>query len=175
MGSGLTMAMMIRTSRGFYLAHNAVVGGDVVVGEDSSIWFSCVVRGDVAPIRVGARVNIQDQCVLHCDSGRMLTIEDDVSIGHAAVVHGEHIGQGTLIGMGARVLGRSVIGRECIIAAGAVVPEGMQVPDHSVVMGVPGRIRRQISDQELSYIRWIGPHYVVLARKWVAGDFKPIE
>ena len=159
---------------GFYHADNAIVAGDVQLGADCSVWFGVVIRGDVAPIRIGARVNVQDQAAIHCDSQQVLIIEDDVSIGHAAVVHGMRVGQGTLIGMGARVLGRSSIGCECIIAAGALVPEGMLVPDRSVVMGVPGRIRRQVSDDELKYIRWIPPHYVRLARRWVAGEFKSL-
>lgn len=160
------------SSRGFYHADNAIIAGDIEIGADSSIWFGAIVRGDVAPIRIGRRVNIQDQSAIHCDSGRLQTIEDDVSIGHGAIVHGVRIGAGTLIGMGARVLGKASIGRECIIAAGAVVPEGMIVPDRAVVMGIPGRIRREVTEEELAYIRWISGHYVNLSRRWVAGEFK---
>lgn len=164
------MAKIIRSNLGFYHADNAIIAGDVRIGEDSSAWFGTIIRGDVAPIRIGARVNIQDGTILHCDSGRELVIEDGVSIGHAAVVHCVRVGQGTLIAMGARVLGRVEIGRECIIAAGAVVPEGMIIPDRSVVMGVPGRIRREVTEKELEYIRWISPHYVKLAQRWAAGE-----
>jgi carbonic anhydrase/acetyltransferase-like protein (isoleucine patch superfamily) len=141
------------------------------MGREASVWFGAVIRGDVAGIRIGARVNVQDNAVVHCDSGKLQVIEDDVSIGHAAIVHGMRIGSGTLIGMGAKVLGRAIIGRGCIIAAGAIVPEGMEVPDGSVVMGVPGRVRRQITAEEAAYIAWIPPHYVRLARRWVDGEF----
>jgi carbonic anhydrase/acetyltransferase-like protein (isoleucine patch superfamily) len=165
------VAKFLKSPAGFYYADSALIAGDVQIGADSSAWFGTIIRGDVAPIRIGARVNVQDGAIIHCDSGRMQTIEDGVSIGHAAVVHGESVGEGTLIGMGARVLGRVRIGRECIIAAGAVVPEGMIVPDRTVVMGVPGRHRRDVSEEELKYIRWISPHYVKLAQRWVAGEF----
>lgn len=168
------MASLLRSPAGFFYANNAIVAGDVQLGADCSVWFGAVIRGDVAPIRVGARVNIQDQAAIHCDSGQVQVIEDDVSIGHGAIVHGKRVGEGTLIGMGARVLGRADIGRECIIAAGAVVPEGMVVPDRSVVMGVPGRMRREVTEDELKYIRWIPPHYVRLAQRWVAGEFKSL-
>jgi len=168
------MPRFLLSPAGFYYADNAIIAGDVQLGADCSVWFGAVIRGDVAAIRIGSRVNIQDQSAIHCDSGQMQVIEDDVSIGHAAVVHGMRVGRGTLIGMGARVLGRSSIGSECIIAAGAVVPEGMVVPDHSVVMGVPGRIRRGVSEDELKYIRWIPPHYVRLAQRWSAGEFKSL-
>jgi carbonic anhydrase/acetyltransferase-like protein (isoleucine patch superfamily) len=168
------LAKMLRASQGFYYAPNALIAGDVQIGADSSVWFNAVVRGDVAPIRIGARVNVQDGAIIHCDSGRQQVIEDEVSIGHQAVVHCVRVGEGTLIGMGAHVLGRSTIGRECIIAAGAVVPEGMEVPDRSVVMGVPGRIRRGVTDEELRYIRWISPHYVALAQRWANGEFRSL-
>ncbi len=168
------MARLLLHSSGFYYADNAVIAGDVTIGAESSIWFGAVIRGDVAAIRIGKRVNVQDQSAIHCDSGRQQVIEDDVSIGHAAVVHGVRVGEGTLIGMGARVLGRAEIGKECIIAAGAVVPEGMVVPDRSVIMGVPGRMRRSITEEELKYIRWIAPHYARLSQRWLAGEIKSL-
>lgn len=165
------MARILLAAAGFFHAQNAVIAGDVTLGTDANVWFGAVIRGDVAPIRIGARVNVQDNAVIHCDSGKPQVIDDDVSIGHAAVVHASHIGGGTLIGMGAKVLGRCTIGRGCIIAAGAVVPEGMDVPDGSVVMGVPGRFRRKVSLEESAYIQWIPPHYVELAQRWVRGEF----
>jgi len=168
------VAKFTRSAQGFFYADSATIAGDVQLGEDANVWFGAVIRGDVAPIRIGARVNVQDQAVIHCDSGREQVIEDDVSIGHGAIVHGVRIGAGTLIGMGARVLGRVQVGRECIIAAGAVVPEGMIVPDRSVVMGVPGRIRREVGEEGLQYIRWIPGHYVKLAQRWLAGEFAPL-
>lgn len=168
------MARILLAAAGFFYAQNAVIAGDVVLGTDANVWFGAVIRGDVAPIRIGARVNVQDNAVIHCDSGRVQVIEDDVSIGHAAIIHGSRIGSGTLIGMGAKVLGRCTIGRGCIVAAGAVVPEGMDVPDGSVVMGVPGRVRRQTRPEEVAHIKWIPPHYVQLAQRWVRGEFASV-
>ncbi len=160
------------TSNGAYLAFNSVVSGDVQIGAESSVWFGTVLRGDVAPIVIGDRVNIQDGSVVHCDSGCANTIESEVTIGHRAVVHGERVGRGSLIGIGAIVMGHTVIGSECLIAAGAVVPPGMTVPDRMLVMGVPGRIVRPVNDDEVEYLRHVSRGYVELARKYYAGEIR---
>jgi carbonic anhydrase/acetyltransferase-like protein (isoleucine patch superfamily) len=159
-----------RTPGGYFLAHNCTVCGAVTIGELSSFWFTAVVRGDVAPITIGRRVNVQDGAVIHCDSGMPNTIEDDVTIGHRAIVHGAHVGKGSLVGMGAILLGGTRIGRECLIGAGAVVPPGLVVPDRMVVLGVPGKIARPIRDKELDYLRWLTDHYVKLAEGYVSGE-----
>src|SRR3954452_1651579 len=127
-----------RTSGGFYVAHNATLTGDLRIATDASFWFNVAVRGDVAPITIGRRVNVQDAAIIHCDTGIPNIIEDDVSIGHGAIVHGKFVGRGTLIGMGAIVLSESTIGEQCLIAAGAVVSPKVTIPDRSVVMGIPG-------------------------------------
>lgn len=158
---------------GSYRAHNATVVGDVKLSTQSSCWFNAVVRGDVAPVVIGARTNVQDCAVVHCDTGVPNVIEDDVVIGHGAIVHGMFVGRGSLIGMGATVLSRTKIGRGCLVAAGAVVPPGLEVPDGMVVMGVPGKIVRPVKDEELQYMRWLVPHYVELAQKYLAGEFEP--
>ena len=163
------MSLFTRTAANVFLAHNATVVGDVSAGEQTSFWFNAVVRGDVAPVTIGKRVNVQDLALIHCDSGVPNVIEDDVTIGHGAIVHGMFVGGGSLIGMGATLLGRTKIGRECLIAAGAVVPPGLDVPARSVVMGVPGKIVREVSEKDLAYMRWLAPHYVELAEKYVAG------
>jgi carbonic anhydrase/acetyltransferase-like protein (isoleucine patch superfamily) len=161
-----------RESRsGAYLAHNSTVAGDVQLGAGSSVWFGAVVRGDVAPVVIGERVNIQDGSVVHCDTGYSNTIEPDVTIGHRAVVHGERVGRGSLIGIGAVLLGHTVVGEECLIAAGAVVPPGMTIPDRMLVMGVPGRIIRPVNEKEIEYMRWLSRRYVELVQKYLAGDF----
>jgi carbonic anhydrase/acetyltransferase-like protein (isoleucine patch superfamily) len=165
------MARFTRHDPGFFEAPNCIVVGDVQIGADSSIWFGAVIRGDVAPVRIGSRVNVQDNAVVHCDTDVENVIEDDVTIGHGAIVHGKFIGKGSLIGMGAVVLSRSVIGRECLIAAGAVVPPDLQVPDKMVVMGVPGKIIRSVKPQEHQYMIWLTTHYVELARKYCDGAF----
>lgn len=165
------MSLMSKTGGGFYLAHNATVVGAVNIGESASFWFGAVVRGDVAPVTIGRRVNVQDGAVVHCDSGFPNVVEDDVTIGHGAIVHGLHVGRGSLIGMGAVLLGRSRVGTECLIAAGAVVPPGLEVPDRMAVMGVPGKIVRPVKEEELKYMRWLSEHYVSLAEKHAQGKF----
>jgi len=151
-----------------------VIVGDVKIGGESSVWFGAVIRGDVAPVIIGRRVNVQDNAVIHCDSGVTNEIGDHVTIGHGAIVHGKYVGEGSLIGMGATVLSRTVIGRECLVAAGAVVPPDLVVPDRSVVMGVPGKIVRAIKGEELEYMRWLTGHYLELARGYVEGKFKSV-
>lgn len=162
------MTQLRKTPSNYYIAQNATVMGDVTIGEHASFWFNAVVRGDVAPVTIGRRVNVQDGSVIHCDTDVPNIIEDDVTIGHRAVVHGMFVGRGSLIGIGAILLGRTRIGSECLIAAGAVVPPGLEVPDRMVVMGVPGRIVRPVKEEELRYMRWLTPHYVKLAEKHLA-------
>ncbi|HYO08708.1 MAG TPA: gamma carbonic anhydrase family protein [Tepidisphaeraceae bacterium] len=168
------MTLFTRTAGGAYLAHNATVVGDVSAGGGASFWFNAVVRGDVAPVVIGRRVNVQDGACVHCDTGVPNVIEDDVTIGHGAIVHGAFVGQGSLIGMGSTLLGRTRVGRECLIAAGAVVPPGLEVPDRTVVMGVPGKIVRPVKEDELNYMRWLVPHYVELAERYASGAFTRI-
>src|SRR4051812_22294321 len=160
-----------RTSGNYFVSPTAVLVGDLQIGELCSFWFGAVVRGDVAPITLGRRVNVQDNCVIHCDTDVANVIEDDVTIGHGAIVHGQFVGAGSLIGMGATVLGRTHIGREALVAAGAVVPPGLEVPDRMVVMGVPGKVIRPVKEEELKYMLWLRGHYVELARQYVEGRF----
>lgn len=167
----MTSLTFRRTSGNSFVSPTAVVTGDVVIGELCSFWFGAVVRGDVAPIRFGRRVNVQDNAVIHCDSDVENVIGDDVTIGHGAIVHGASVGEGSLIGMGATVLGRSRIGKGCLIAAGAVVSPGLVVPDGHVVMGVPGKIARPVREEEVKYMRWLTTHYVELAEKYASGTF----
>src|SRR3954467_559335 len=156
------MPRFTRTPGNWFLADNATVVGDVTVGEGASFWFNAVVRGDVAPVVIGRRVNVQDGCCIHCDTDVRNVIEDDVTIGHRAIVHGAFVGRGTLIGMGAVVLSRTRIGTECLIGAGAVVPPGLEVPDRMLVVGVPGKIVRPLAEKDLQYMRWLTGHYVEL-------------
>ena len=156
---------------GSYRSHNCTVVGDVKMGRQSSVWFNTVIRGDVAPITIGSRVNVQDQAVIHCDTGVPNIIEDDVVIGHSAIVHGKFVGRGSLIGMAATLLSRTVIGQECLIAAGAVVVPDMTVPDRHLVAGVPAKIIRPLNEEDFKYIRWLTGHYVELAQKYISGAF----
>jgi carbonic anhydrase/acetyltransferase-like protein (isoleucine patch superfamily) len=154
-----------------FLAYNSTVTGDVQLGRRTSIWFGAVVRGDVAPVIIGERVNVQDGAVVHCDTGFSNTIEDDVTIAHRAVVHGERVGRGSLVGIGAVVLGHTIIGEQCLIGAGTVLTPGSRIPNRTLVVGVPGRIVRPVTDKELEYLVWLSGRYVELVHKYQAGDF----
>lgn len=131
-----------------FLAPGSMVMGDVEIGEGSNVWFNVVIRGDVAPIRIGKRTNIQDNVVLHIDPDAPCIVGDDVTIGHSAIVHGTTVGDGVMIAMGAIVLSRSEIGAGAVVAAGAVVREGAVVAPGALVMGVPAKERRILSDDE---------------------------
>ncbi len=158
-----------------WAARTAVIVGDVNFGEDCNVWHHCMIRGDVAPIRLGERVNVQDGCVLHCKHGTTLEIASEVAMGHMAVVHGKRVGARTLIGTRATVLDDCEIGEDCIIAAGALLAPGTIVPDGSVVMGMPGKVVRPIRDEERAYIHRVVHGYVELARRHAAGDYRPYE
>ena len=133
-----------------FVAENATLIGDVELAEDVSIWYGTVLRGDIHFIRVGARSNIQDNCVLHVEHGTgPVVIGEQVTVGHAAVIHGCTIGRGALIGIGAKVLSHSVVGEQALVAAGAVVTEGMEVPARTLVAGVPAKVKRDLKPEEL--------------------------
>ncbi|MGH2616633.1 MAG: gamma carbonic anhydrase family protein [Thermomicrobiales bacterium] len=159
-----------RIAERVYLAPGSMVIGDVEIGEESSVWYNAVIRGDVAPIRIGARSNVQDNAVLHLDTGTPCIVGDEVTIGHSAVVHGTTVGDGVTIGMGAVVLSRSTIGVEAIVAAGALVPEDAIVASGALVMGVPAREKRLLSAEEraasrenaLRYVRNAAKHHAAL-------------
>ena len=147
------------------MAPTAVVVGDVEIGPDSSVWYGTVVRGDVHQVRIGARTNLQDLCVLHVTRGRYATrVGDEVTVGHRAVVHGCTVEEGALIGIGAIVLDGAHIGPEALIGAGALVPPGMEVPEGSLVVGVPGRVVRPLTAEERKLQRQRALEYVETAR-----------
>ncbi len=143
-----------------WIAPNAIVIGDVRLGRNVSIWWNAVLRGDNDPISIGANTNIQDGSVLHTDIGVGLTIGADVTVGHMVMLHGCTIGDGSLIGIGAIVLNDAVVGRECLIGANSLVPEGKAIPDRSLVVGSPGRVVRQLTDQDIAAIRAGNHHYI---------------
>ncbi len=145
---------------GHFIAPNAAVVGNVVLGDGASVWFSAVIRGDNETIRIGARSNIQDGSVLHSDPGSPLTIGDAVTVGHNATVHGCTIGDGTLVGINAVILNGAKIGRNCVIGANSLVPEGMEIPDGSLVMGVPARVKRELSAEQQELFSHNADHYV---------------
>jgi len=152
-----------------WVADSASVIGKVVMGDQSSVWYGTVVRGDNDLITIGARTNIQDGSVLHTDEGVPLAIGPSVTVGHMAVLHGCTIGESTLVGIKAVVLNRAVIGRECLIGAGALIPEGKTIPDRSLVIGCPGKVARTLSDEEVAGLRASADHYVENARRFLAN------
>ncbi len=149
-----------------YVSPHAYVHGTVSIGPDSSVWPMVVVRGDKGVIAIGARTNVQDGCVLHADPDAFLTIGSGVTIGHGAIVHGCTVGDDVLIGMGAVILNHAQIGAGCLIAARALVTEGMVVPPHSVVVGIPGKIKPPRDDQ-LARIRRNAQSYVDLKEAYL--------
>ena len=162
--------MAMRRVGDAFLADNAIVTADVTLGRGVSVWYGVVIRGDVAPVRVGDGTNLQDGVIVHCDYGIANEIEDDVVVGHAAVLHGRRVGSRSLIGIGAKLLGRTEIGPECVVAAGAVVPPGLIVPPRSVVMGVPAKVIRPVRPEELEYTRSVARRYRELAQRYAAGE-----
>lgn len=164
---------MMQAIRDYYIAQTAVVTGDVVLGPECNIWPGCVLRGDVARLTLGRRVNLQDGTVVHADADAPQVIEDEVVAGHLVMLHGVRVGRRSLIGIGARLLGGTVIGEECIIAAGAIVTEGKVIPPRSLVMGIPGKVVRQVTDEEVARTVMISAKYLELARAYAAGQFPP--
>lgn len=159
--------------RDFYVASNAIIRGDVDIAAGANIWFNCVVRGDLARIALGQRVNLQDGCIVHVDAGQELVLEEGVVAGHGAIVHGRRVGRDSLVGMGALLLSGCEVGEECLIAAGTVVTEGRRIPPRSVVMGVPGKIVREITPEEVERTRTICAHYLELAQRYVRSGYSP--
>ena len=158
-----------------WLAPNATVVGEVHMGAESTVWFSAVVRGDVARIQVGRRVNIQDGAVIHGTFGQSQTmLEDDVSIGHNAIVHGAHVKQGALIGMGSVVMDHVTVGEGAVVAAGAVVLAGTTIEDGELWAGVPAKCRGQVSDSLREHLSQTAARYVEYAG-WFQDDGAPGE
>lgn len=161
----------MRAIQDYYVANNAIVTGDIVLSAGVNIWFGAILRGDLARIELGPRVNVQDGCVIHTDRGCPQTIEEGVVVGHRAVLHGRFIGRDTLVGMGALLLSDCEIGAECLIAAGSLITEKRRIPPRSLVMGVPGRVVREVSDDDLRRTHAIAAHYLELAQRYVHGTF----
>ncbi|MGH7140216.1 MAG: gamma carbonic anhydrase family protein, partial [Pirellulales bacterium] len=142
-----------------FIAAGARVVGDVTIGEESSVWFNAVIRGDSEAIRIGRETNIQDNCVLHADPGFPCVLGDGVTIGHAAVVHGAKIDDNVVIGMHAVVMNGAVVGRDSLVAVGAVITENAVIPPGSLVIGLPGKIVRELSADEIARNRRSAEHY----------------
>lgn len=147
-------------SGNYWVAENAQVIGNVILKENASIWYGSVLRGDNDPITIGENTNIQDGSVLHTDVGCPLTIGRDVTVGHMVMLHGCTIGEETLIGIGSTILNHARIGKNCIIGAHSLIPEGKEIPDNSLVMGAPGKVVKTLTEQQIEGIRLSAVHYV---------------
>ena len=156
-----------------FVAPNATVLGDVVLGPGSSVWYGAVLRGDDGTLTLGENTNVQDNAVLHCDPGGAVTLGKNVTVGHCALVHGCTVGDGSLIGMHATLLNHCVVGKNCIIGAGALVPEGKIIPDDSLVVGVPGKIIKQVSHQTPN--EWIDTYVTLELRNLLKNTSKSIK
>jgi carbonic anhydrase/acetyltransferase-like protein (isoleucine patch superfamily) len=152
-----------------WVADNAQVIGDVHMAADSSVWFSSVVRGDTATIRIGEGTNIQDGSVLHADVGIPLTIGKHVTVGHMVQLHGCTIGDESLIGIGAIVLNGAKIGKNCLVGAGSLVTEGKEFPDGSMILGSPAKVVRQLTPEQIEGLRRSAQHYVNNKNRFKAG------
>jgi carbonic anhydrase/acetyltransferase-like protein (isoleucine patch superfamily) len=154
-----------------FIASTADVMGDVSLGADASVWYHAVLRGDIGPIVIGPRTNIQDLTMVHVDEGVPCTIGADVGVGHRCVLHGCTVEDGCLIGMGSVLLNQAHVGAGSVIGAGAVVPEGMRIPPGSLVLGVPAKVVRPVDEALHGRIRLTVEHYVRLARLHGQGRF----
>ena len=152
-----------------WVAPTAVVIGNVTIEEGASIWFNAVLRGDNEPMRIGARCNVQDGCVLHSDPGFPLTLEADVTLGHAAIVHGCRVGAGSLIGMGATVLNGVEIGEGALVGANALIPEGKTIPAGAMALGAPAKVVKDLSDSQRQRLKATAAHYVRNADRFRDG------
>lgn len=159
---------------GQFVADNATVVGSVVLEARSSVWFNVVIRGDNDLITIGPESNVQDGSVLHTDSGVRLTLGRGVTVGHKAMLHGCDVGDYSLIGINAVVLNGAKIGKHCLIGANTLIPEGMVIPDGSMVIGSPGRIKRELSEAQKKMLELSAEHYVQNAGRYLAG-LKPVE
>ncbi|MCL4104087.1 UNVERIFIED_CONTAM: hypothetical protein GTU68_034949 [Idotea baltica] len=153
---------------GHFIADNAAVIGSVTLQADASVWFSCVLRGDMERIEIGARSNIQDGTVIHADSGFPTVVGEDVTVGHNAMLHGCEIGNGSLVGINAVILNGAKIGKGCLIGANALVTEGMNIPDGSLVLGSPAKVKATLSEEQQLGIKMNADHYVANAHRFAA-------
>jgi len=152
-----------------WVAESATVIGEVELDEESSVWPGAILRGDTALIRLGKRSNVQDGSVVHADEGVPATIGDDVTVGHLVMLHGCTIGDGTLVGIGAVILNHARIGRNCLVGARALVTEGKEFPDGSLIVGSPAVAVRSLSEEQIERVRHAATHYVDNAKRFRAG------
>jgi len=153
----------------YWIAPNAVVLGKVILKKNASIWFGAVLRGDNDPITVGENSNVQDNSVLHTDTGSPLTIGSNVTVGHMVMLHGCTIGDGALIGIGSVVLNGAKIGKNCLVGANTLIPEGKEFPDNTMILGSPGKVVRELSPEQAARMSLGAMHYVENWKRYRAG------
>jgi carbonic anhydrase/acetyltransferase-like protein (isoleucine patch superfamily) len=153
-----------------FIAPSADIIGDVEIESGSSIWYNSTIRGDIAKVKIGKNVSIQDGCVLHTQRGIILAIGDNVAVGHNAILHSCHIEGNSIIGMGAILLSGSKIGKDCIIGAGSVITEGTEIPSGSIVMGVPGKVVKQVTEEHKNRIKRNIEEYIQLNKEYLYKD-----
>jgi carbonic anhydrase/acetyltransferase-like protein (isoleucine patch superfamily) len=158
-----------RMGEGAWVADSGQVIGNVEMGDNASVWFGAVARGDTELIKIGRNTNVQDLSVLHADEGSPLTVGENVTIGHQVMLHGCTIGDNSLIGIQAVVLNNARIGRNCIVGAGSVVTEGKEFPDNSLIIGAPAKVVRTLDDAAAARLRQSAEHYVDNARRFAKG------
>jgi carbonic anhydrase/acetyltransferase-like protein (isoleucine patch superfamily) len=148
-----------------FIAENAVIIGDVEIGAQASVWYNCVLRGDVNYIRIGAGANVQDGTIIHVSRGQDFptVVEEEVTIGHSATVHGCHIERGSLIGIGAIILDGARVGKNSLVAAGSLVTPGTIIPERSFVLGSPARVKRELTDEEVANLQKFWQNYITLS------------
>jgi carbonic anhydrase/acetyltransferase-like protein (isoleucine patch superfamily) len=151
---------------GVWIAPNATVIGDIRLAENVSLWWNTVLRGDNDPIHIGANTNIQDGSVLHTDTGIPMHIGENVTVGHMVMLHGCTIGNGSLIGIGSIILNRARIGESCLVGANTLIPEGKTFPDRCLIVGSPGKVVRELTDEEVARLQKSAAHYVANARRY---------
>lgn len=155
-----------------FVAENAVIIGDVEIGENSSVWYNCVLRGDVNFIRIGARTNIQDGTIIHVSRGEQFPtiIEEEVTVGHSATIHGCYIEKGSLIGIGSTILDGATIGKNSLVAAGSLVTPNTNIPERSFVLGSPARVKRELTDGEIVDLERFWRGYVQLSEIYIKNS-----
>lgn len=158
-----------------YLAPGSRIIGNVEIGESSSVWFNAVLRGDLAPIRIGARANIQDGCIGHVNDDQPLWIGDDVSVGHGAIIHGTIVGRGSLIAMGVTLLNGTEIGEYSLIGAGSLVTENTNIPPYTLALGTPAKVIRELTDSDLLRMKRTTESYIQKAKEYKEGNIREIQ
>jgi carbonic anhydrase/acetyltransferase-like protein (isoleucine patch superfamily) len=154
-----------------FIAEDAVIIGDVEIGAEASVWYGSILRGDVNFIRIGARTNIQDACVIHVSRETHSTVlEEEITVGHRVTLHGCYVEKGCLIGIGAIILDGARIGMNSLVAAGSLVTPGTEIPERSLVMGSPARVKRRLADEEIKDLKKFWQNYVLLSQMYLSGQ-----